>query len=164
MKGNPGKCLPGSVSILPTETFPPLAVWAPGLLAGVFDLMSRPAYGVTKRSQSANLHRKLQSLREGMEAFSLSFPFLLCSWSFDAICKHFSGIYNICSPLRNMQDYFHYWDWQAASCQARTGVFFSISLNELPSFGSTHWPLTKETYYSKEDITWGADTCAPKFL
>lgn len=63
-----------------------------------------------------------------------------------------------------VQDYFHYWDWQAASCQARTGVFFSISLNELPSFGSTHWPLTKETYYSKEDITWGADICAPKFL
>lgn len=103
-------------------------------VAGVFDLVSHPAYGVTKRSHSANLHRKLQSLREGMEAFSLSFPFLPCSWSLmqSASTSRVFTIYTV--HYLTVQDYFHYWDWQAASCQDRTGVFFSVSLNELSFF------------------------------
>lgn len=135
MKGNPGKCLHGSISILPTETFPLLAVWAPGLWQG--SLISCPVQHMVLLSvvKVQIFTEKLQSLREGMEAFSLSFPFLPCSWSLmqSASTSRVFTIYTV--HYLTVQGYFHCWDWQAASCQDRTGVFFSIRLNELSFFG-----------------------------
>lgn len=45
-----------SNSILPTEVFDPAHNEGSRPGTGAFDLISTPAYGVTKHNQSANLH------------------------------------------------------------------------------------------------------------
>lgn len=129
MKGNPGKCLHGSISILPTETFPFLAVWAPGPWQG--SLISCPIQHMVLLSV-VNVQTFTKNYRASEKGWRRSlFHFLSCRvpglLMQSASTSRVFTIYTV--HYLTVQDYFHYWDWQAASCQDRTRVFFRVSLN-----------------------------------
>lgn len=145
-EGGPGRVFMGLLAfyqqkylILPAARA--AVLWLKSLILG-----PTPAYGVTKHNQSANRHRKLQTLWKGDGCFLplISFPamFLVLSKKTFGFLMKSANTFRVFTMYRvnylTVQDYFHYWDWQHVSCQDRPSSH-QHAHESTSFFGSIQW-------------------------
>lgn len=132
---NPGKCLHGSISILPTETFHLAGGVGSRAVAG--SLISCPIQHMVLLSV-INVQTFTDNYSLSEEGWRLPPPHFL-SCHVPGLLMQSASTFRVFTIYTvnylTVQDYFHYWDWQAISCQDRTRVFFSIGLNVPSLFG-----------------------------